>query len=45
MKHLKGGISSVEGAYMELGHSFGEWAENRKNCLDWYLYPADGKVW
>lgn len=45
MKHLKGGVSSVEGAYMELGHSFGEWAENQRNCLDWYLYPADGKVW
>ena len=45
MKHLKGGISSVEGAYMELGHSFGEWAENQRNSLDWYLYPADGKVW
>ena len=45
MKHLKGVFSSVDGAYMELGHSFGEWAENRNNSLDWYLYPADGKVW
>lgn len=45
MKHMKSGTVSLDGAYREIGHSFGEWAENRKNSLDWYLYPTDGEVW
>jgi hypothetical protein len=27
------------GAYTTIGHSFGEWAEDHNNFLDWYLYP------
>ena len=45
MKHLKGGFSSMDGAYRELGHSFGEWVENQKNSIDWYRYPVDSEVW
>ena len=33
------------GAYMTKGHSFGEWAEDHKNFLDWYLYPTSSEVW
>ena len=33
------------GAYMSSGHSFGEWAEDRNNYLDWYLYPLERIVW
>lgn len=31
--------NAIEGAYKKAGHSFAEWAENRKNATDWYLYP------
>lgn len=44
-KHAKDGTASMDGAYRIEGHSFGEWAENRKNSLDWYLYPMDNEVW
>lgn len=44
-KHAKDGTASMDGAYRIEGHSFGEWAENRKSCLDWYLYPMDNEVW
>lgn len=33
------------GAYMSAGHSFGEWAEDHNNYLDWYLYPLERLVW
>jgi LruC domain-containing protein len=33
------------GAYMTKGHSFGEWAEDHQNYLDWYLYPTSSEVW
>jgi LruC domain-containing protein len=45
IKHLKSGTVSLDGAYREIGHSFGEWVENRRNGLDWYQYPTDGEVW
>jgi len=32
------------GAYMTTGHSFGEWCEDHRNYLDWYLYPEDYQV-
>ncbi len=32
------------GAYMTLGHSFGEWCEDHRNYLDWYQYPEDREV-
>ena len=33
------------GAYMTKGHGFGEWCEDHRNYLDWYLYPTDNKVY
>jgi LruC domain-containing protein len=39
------GATALFGAYMTLGHSFGEWAEDYTKCLDWYLYPVDTYVW
>ncbi len=35
------------GAYMTASHSFGEWAENCLNCLDWYehQYATSIYVW
>ena len=38
-KKTESGIVAMFGAYTELGHSFGEWAEDHNNYLDWYLYP------
>lgn len=32
------------GAYMTRGCSFGEWAEDRTKCLDWYTNPTFNKV-
>ena len=32
------------GAYMNLGCSFGEWAEDRNKCLDWYTSPTFNRV-
>lgn len=44
-KHANDGSASMDGAYRIEGHSFGEWAENNRNSLDWYMYPMDGLVW
>lgn len=44
-KHAKDGTPSMDGAYMINSHSFGEWVENQKNCLDWYNYPIENQVW
>ena len=33
------GVVAMFGAYTTIGHSFGEWAEDHNNYLDWYLYP------
>lgn len=33
------------GAYQKLGHSFGEWAKNKNNAKDWYMYPASSVVY
>ena len=38
-KKLDSGAVAMFGAYTTIGHSFGEWAENRNSFLDWYLYP------
>ena len=38
-KKTESGIVAMFGAYTTLGHSFGEWAEDHNNYLDWYLYP------
>ena len=32
------------GAYMTKGHSFGEWASNRRIAQDWYEYPTNNQV-
>ena len=32
------------GAYMTVGHGFGEWCEDHRNYLDWYLYPTENQV-
>ena len=32
------------GAYMNKGCSFGEWAENRNKCIDWYTSPTFNQV-
>ncbi|MBQ9261968.1 MAG: LruC domain-containing protein [Prevotella sp.] len=33
------------GAYMTVGHGFGEWCEDHRNYQDWYLYPEDNQVY
>lgn len=38
-KKTESGKSAMFGAYTTVGHSFGEWAEDHNNYLDWYLYP------
>ena len=38
-KKTESGAVAMFGAYTTVGHSFGEWAEDRNNYLDWYLYP------
>ena len=38
-KKTESGKVAMFGAYTTIGHSFGEWAEDRNNFLDWYLYP------
>ena len=35
----------IRGCYRERGHSFGEWAANRNQAIDWYLYPMQGSVY
>lgn len=32
------------GAYMNRGCSFGEWAEDRTKCIDWYTSPINSRV-
>ncbi len=32
------------GAYMNKGCSFGEWAEDRNKCLDWYTSPTFNRI-
>lgn len=36
---------AVGGAYQTVGHSFAEWAKNKKTALDWYRYPMSDMVW
>lgn len=43
MGYFKDGI--LTGAYMESGHSFGQWVQNKDTCLDWFYYPASGLVY
>ena len=38
-KRTDSGVVAMSGVYTTIGHSFGEWAEDRNNYLDWYLYP------
>lgn len=38
-KKTEDGKVAMYGAYATVGHSFGEWAEDHNNYLDWYLYP------
>ena len=33
------------GAYTTIGHSFGEWAADRTQSIDWYLYPDNNMVY
>ena len=33
------------GAYMNMGCSFGEWAEDRTKCLDWYTSPTFNQIY
>ena len=33
------------GAYSTTGHSFGEWAEDKNDATDWYLYPDQNEVY
>jgi len=46
-KRTEEGSAAMFGAYMTLGHSFGEWVENHWNSLDWYLedYATANQVW
>lgn len=44
-KKTSDGTSAMFGAYMTKGHSFGEWAENHNDFLDWYQYPTENQVW
>ena len=40
-KKTESGKVAMFGAYTKIGHSFGEWAEDHNNYLDWYLYPNE----
>ena len=40
-KKTESGTVAMFGAYTKIGHSFGEWAEDHNNYLDWYLYPNE----
>ena len=44
-KRTEEGTPAMFGAYMTLGHSFGEWVENHRDYLDWYQYPTANQVW
>ena len=37
--------NELGGAYQTNGHSFGQWAADRTQAADWYLYPTEGKVY
>lgn len=41
--YYKDGI--LTGAYMDYGHSFGQWVLNHNTSLDWFLYPSTGMVY
>ena len=41
--YYKDGI--LTGAYMDYGHSFGQWVANHNTSLDWFLYPSTGMVY
>jgi LruC domain-containing protein len=44
-KRAEDGTAALFGAYMTMGHSFGEWVENHDSCLDWYEYPTSNRVY
>lgn len=44
-KKTSTGEVAMFGAYVTIGHSFGEWAENYLSSLDWYKYPDGRSVW
>ena len=44
-KRAEDGSVAMFGAYMTMGHSFGEWVEDCNNCLDWYQYPTNNQVY
>ena len=44
-KKTSEGVVALFGAYMTIGHSFGEWVEDFTKCRDWYLYPEETKVY
>lgn len=35
----------ISGAYMDIGHSFGQWATDKEIAKDWYLYPSANQVY
>ena len=35
---------AIFGAYMNIGCSFGEWAEDRTKCIDWYTSPTFNQI-
>lgn len=43
MGFFKDGI--LTGAYMQNGHSFGQWVENHNTNIDWFQYPSTGLVY
>ena len=44
-KRTEDGSAAMFGAYMTMGHSFGEWVEDRNSSLDWYEYPTNNQVY
>lgn len=44
-KRAEDGTAAMFGAYMTMGHSFGEWVENCNSSLDWYEYPTANRVY
>ena len=41
--YYKDGV--LTGAYMTLGHSFGQWVTDHTASLDWFRYPSTGMVY
>ncbi len=35
----------LTGSYRKNDHSFGQWAANKSNSKDWFLYPSEGSVY